>query len=211
MSGKVRKRTNMERVVVESCVEQVGKEWAETEDVGFWGEADVRARLLGLLRQPALTVGINIKLTGRFVPLPLAHAECLGAKSRPITHQGPFDIAVFKPESIGKFANEARWKSNWQEETRKLEVSVVIEIKNDNGDRWNDNIRKDLDKLVERLQVDPIEYGYLLILYDATEEQLQWVDIKDEIAQKRTMLPSNKGISVYFAPCGDNSVVANWI
>ncbi len=198
---------------LEKCIEQVGTEWGTMEDVGFFYETDLQSRLLGILWEDRyLRTSVTLGPLATKVEIPLAHTECLSAKGRKLVHQGPFDIVVFDDLSIHKFAIQTRHLPNWQEELRKLHALAAVEIKSKNCDIWNDNIESDLDKLVERIGVDPIEQGYLLIFYDANKKQkLSLSAIKPIVSQKRKQLPDGKEVKLFFAPCCVASLYPTWI
>lgn len=194
--------------LLKKCIEQVGREWNEMEDVGFYNEADLRARLLSLLwSESDLVKSIPFAPAGKIIKIPLAHAECLGTKGRKIGYQGAFDIAVFTQNSMREWAQKTRWEPNFQKEAVKLDMAAAMEIKV-RGWAWDHNIKDALAKLLERMSLDPIKNGYLIIFYDAKKQPMPiWANVMSEITQLR----GNKNVKIYFAPCNDQSVQARWI
>lgn len=181
------------------CIERLGSEWMDMSDARFWNETDAQARLLQLLCEgrPVLVAKevSDSHCPGKAWDIPLAHGECLAAKKRGGL-QGAFDIVVFTPESIRKYAADIRWDPyQWQKRMRELPVLAVIELKNE-GEWWNDNIRKDLCKLVHRMQTDGIEHGYMVILFDAEKYPLALELAKNRLKEIRQEYSPK--IRVYF-------------
>lgn len=192
-------------------IEILGSEWHDMSDARFWNEADARARLLWLLCEaPNLVAEVSdLQCGGKVWKIPLAHAECLGARDRGGL-QGAFDIVVFAPDSIQKYVR-IRWDPyGWQEEVRRLPVLAAIELK-DEGKPWSPNIEKDLDKLLQRMQNDPIQQGYLILLYDAEKYPLLWDDVSRSIKEGRDRYSRKPNVRVYFSPWSRRPVEPKWI
>lgn len=206
---------NAAQLVIRECIEDLGREWMDMSDARFWNERDVQVRLLQLLYgKPALVATVvsdPVHCPGKAWDIPLAHAECLAARSG-AGLQGPFDIVVFAPESIKKYVAHIRWaKKGWQGKVRELEVLAAIELKDDNGECWNNSIEKDLRKLLERMQSTPIQQGYLAILFNAEINPLNYGGVCKEIKKIRNEYSLKPSIMIYFFPWSSQPVSSKGI
>ena len=103
-----------------------------------------------------------------------------------------------------------RKSSGWQSELRELPVMAAIEIKAKRAS-WNNEIGRDLDKLLQRMEVDPIQQGYIVVLFDAEKYPMAWQDVRTKIMVLRDKCPRNHDISIYFAPWSRIGVQPQWI
>lgn len=199
--------------VIVQQIEKLGSAWRDMSDARFWNEADARAYLLWLLCQAA---GLDSEVSdpecgGKVWKIPLAHAECLGAKGRGRL-QGTFDIVVFATDSIQKYIG-IRWdRYGWQERLRDLSVMAAIELKN-KGKPWSEgkhSTEEDLEKLLHRMQTAPIQQGYLVVLYDAENYPLDWDYVSKRIKEIRDRYPQESKIAIYFFPWSRQPVEPKW-
>jgi hypothetical protein len=189
---------------VNDYIAQLGNEWCEMEDAGFWYESDLQARLLTLLWGDS-DLWFPIELQGRTTKLPLTHAEC------PISRRRHFDLAIFWDKDVEQFAHRIRHiRSGWQKELQKIPVRVAIEIKS-TGSPWNDKTCKDLHKILDCISQEQVKYGYLLIFYDSKKEPEEWQSIDEEITQSCARLKNKQDMMVYFSPCGNPIVKPRWL
>jgi len=89
---------------------------------------------------------------------------------------------------------------------------AAIELKN-KGQPWTtgkNSIEMDLEKLLHRMQTDPIEHGYLVVLYDAEKYFLAWEHVSNRIKEIGDRYPRKQNITVCFFPWSRQPVEQKW-